>query len=90
MRRAERLRNAVMPVNVKTCALLSIATSFRKAVTGDPKVLVPCFRETGNDLLSSLSCNFHAGMYDISPGVHASSFVGKFLKTYPLRENDPQ
>src|SRR6476660_9019259 len=68
----------------------SIALCQRHLIAGGAEILVPRLREAGYDLLGRLACYFHAGMHDVSPGVHARPASGGFFKRDPLRQHDSQ
>ncbi len=68
----------------------SIAACFGKTVARRSKILVPRFREAGDDLFCGLPRNFHAGMDDIPPGVHPRAFSHMLFETDPLRQHDSE
>ena len=69
---------------------LLVAPCFGKPVARRSKILVPCLREAGDDLLCGLPCDLHPGMDDVSPGVHARAFSYVLFETDPLRQHDTQ
>ena len=64
-----------------------IAACFREFVARGSKILVPCFREIDDDVFRGLSGDFHAGVDDVSPGMHARAFTRVFFEANPLRQN---
>jgi len=65
----------------------SVAARFRKAVACRSKILVPRFREAGDDLLRRAPGDLHTRMDDVSPGVHACAFFHMLFETNPLRQH---
>ena len=64
----------------------SVAACLRKPVAHGPIILVPGLREAGDDLFRRSPCDLHAGMDDVSPGVHPRPFSRMLFEADPLSE----
>src|ERR1700674_2361487 len=59
------------PVKTRNLLFQSVAARFSEPVARGSKILVPRLRKAGDDLLRGSPCDLHAGMNNISPGMHA-------------------
>jgi hypothetical protein len=65
----------------------SVAACFGKPVARRSKILVPRFREAGDNLLRGLPRDVHACMDNVTPGVHPGAFFHMLFETDPLRQH---
>jgi len=87
---AQKPSKANAPEKTHHLLFESIAACFRKAVAHGPKILVPGLREAGDGLFRGSPCDLHAGMDDISPGVHARPISRMIFEADPLGQYHPE
>ena len=71
----------------RTFHRLSVAACFGEPVARRSEILVPRFREAGDNLLRGLARDLHARMDDVTPGVHPGAFFHMLFETDPLRQH---
>ena len=72
---------------LRTLHRLSVAACFGKPVARRSKILVPRFREVGDNLLRGLPRDVHARVDDVTPGVHPGAFFHLLFEADPLRQH---